>query len=146
MKNKPLLVIFAIILAGFVSEFIHTHFGTGVPLYGTFIDTIAYLTKPEEAVGVAIIYYLLGDRLPTHSRMIKGILLGLLMVRGQLFRELFIDLLLPNTFKEAFLFELQAWAATFVTTIIIAWFIKPKYASDKKIKGCVAYKATTKVS
>lgn len=132
MKNKPLIVIFAVVLAGFVSEFIHTHFGAGVPLYGTFIDTIAYLTKPEEAVGIAIIYYLLGDRLPTQSRIIKGLLLGLilLLVRGQLFREFFIDLLLPNTFREAFLFELQAWAATFATALIIAWFIKPKY--DKR--------------
>jgi hypothetical protein len=117
-----------------VSEFIHTHFGTGVPMYGSYIDTIAYLTKPEDAAGVAIIYYLLGDRLPTRSRVIKGISLGLilLMIRGQLFREFFIDLLLPNSFSEAFLFELQVWAATFATTIIIAWFITPKYASNKK--------------
>lgn len=132
MKNNVIRFWVAILLAGFVVEFIHTHVGIGGQLYGTFIDTIAYLTKPEEALGVAIVYYLMGDRLPTKSNFLRGILLGLilLLIKGQLIRQLLMNFLLPNTLKEVFLLQIQVWLSNFAMAIIISLIIRPKY--DKK--------------
>lgn len=121
--------IIAAILAGLVVEFIHTHVGMGGAFYGTFIDTIAYLTKSEEALGVAVLYYLIGDRLPAQSRFFKGIFLALilLLVKGQLLRQPLMNLLLPNTFTEVFLYQIQVWSSNFAMALIIAFIIKPKH-------------------
>jgi len=135
MKSNAWRFIIAVLLAGFVGEFIHTHVGIGGAFYGTFIDVIAYLTKPEEAIGVAILYYLMGDRLPTRSRLLKGILLALilLLVKGQLIRQPLMNWLLPNTLKEVFLYQLQVWLSNFAMAMIITWIIRPKY--DVQIKS-----------
>jgi len=121
--------IIAAILAGLVVEFIHTHVGVGGAFYGTFVDTIAYLTKSEEALGVAVLYYLIADRLPAQSRFFKGIFLALilLLVKGQLIRQPLMNLLLPNTFTEVFLYQIQVWSSNFAMALIIAFIIKPKH-------------------
>lgn len=131
MQNNIIRVLVAVILAGIVADFIHIHVGIGVPTYNTFIQTISYLTKPEEAIGVAIVYYLIGDRLPTQSRIIRGVILSLilLLVDGQLIRQLLMNLLLPNTWKEALLFQSQVWLSKVAMAIIITLIIKPKYDS-----------------
>ena len=134
MRFNILRFLVASILAGVVADFIHTHVGIGVPTYNSFIETMSYLTKSEEALGVAIIYYFLGDRLPTHSRLIKGIILGviLLLSQGQLIRQLFMNLLLPNTLREALLFQSQVWLSKFAEAIIIALLIQSKYSFYKQ--------------
>lgn len=128
MKTNTLRFIFAVILGGFLANFIHIHVG-GAPIYSTFIQSMSYLTKWTEALGVAILYYLMGDRLPTQSRIIKGFLLGvmILLAEGQLVRQLFMNLLLPNTIREVFVIQSRVWLATFVMTFIITLLIKPKY-------------------
>ena len=122
-----------VILAGIVAEFIHTNVGIPAPHYGEFIDSVAYLTKPLQALGVAIIYYLVGDRLPTHSRFLKGIILGLLMLlaKGQLIREPLMNFLLPNTTTDILLQSSQVWLSNFAMAIIITLMITPKYNNDK---------------
>jgi hypothetical protein len=131
MRHNIIRFLIAVVLAGVVADFIHIHVGIGVPTYDAFIQTISYLTKPEEAVGVAIFYYLMGDRLPTQSRIVKGIIISLilLLAEGQLIRQLLMNLLLPNTIKEALLFQSQVWLSKFAMVIIITLIIKPKYDS-----------------
>lgn len=134
MRENIIRFLISIILAGIVDEFIHTHVGIPAPSYNTFIDTIAYVTKPLEALGVAIIYYLLGDRLPTQSRFLKGIFLGLilLLAEGQLIRQPLMNLLFSsNTFKDILLRQSQVWLAHLAMTIIIALIIKPRYSAAK---------------
>lgn len=128
--------IIVVLLAGYIADFIHINVGIGVPSYNTFIQTMSYLTKPEEALGVAIIYYLVGDRLPAQSHIMKGILLGIivLLAEGQLIRHFLMNMLLPNTLKEALLHQSQAWLSKMVMSIIIALFIEPKY-SQKSINN-----------
>ena len=134
-KNNFIRFVIGVILAGIAAEFIHTHMGIPAPHYNRLIDTIAYLTKPLEALGVAIIYYLIGDRLPTQSRFLSGIILGLLMLlaQGQLIREPFMNLLLPNTWWEVLLRQSQIWASNLAMAIIIALFITPKYGNKSWI-------------
>lgn len=119
----------AIVLAGFSAEFIHTHLGIPAPSYSPFINFMAYLTKLLEALGVAIIYYFIGDRLPTQSRLVKGIILGLilLLAKGMLIRQPFMNLLLPNKLEEVLLVQSQIWLSNLAMAIIIALLIKPKY-------------------
>ena len=139
MRFNILQFLVASILAGAVADFIHIHVGIGVPAYNNFIETMSYLTKPEEAFGVAVIYYYMGDRLPTQSRFIKGIILGtvLLLSKGQLIRQLLMNLLLLNTLKESSLFQSQVWLSTFAMSIIIAFIIQPRYVnSTHKCKFC----------
>jgi hypothetical protein len=126
--------IIAIVLAGLVADFIHTHVGIGVPTYNAFIQTISYLTKPEEALGIAIIYYLLGDHLPTHSRIIKALLLSAitLLSQGELIRQLLMNLLLPNTWQEALRFQSHVWLANLTMTLIIVFSIKPLQKNSHK--------------
>lgn len=133
MKNNIIRFSIGIILAGIVAEFIHSNFAMHAPSYDAFIDLIAYVTKPLQALGVAIVYYLLGDRLPTRSRFLKGILLGVivLLVRDGFIRGLVMNLLLPNTWKDVFLLYSQIWLSTFAMTIIIVMFVEPKYGSTK---------------
>lgn len=128
--------VMGILLAGFISEFIHRHVGYGVTNYNLFIDGIAYLTKPLEAVGVAIIYYFIGDRLPGRSPVYHGMLLGLLMllVKGQLIRQPLMNFLLPNTLTEVLVFESQLWLANFAVTIIICFTVTPKYKKSSVIE------------
>lgn len=134
MRENIIRFVIATILAGILDEFIHTHVGIPAPSYNTFIDTIAYITKPLEAFGVAIIYYLLGDRLPTQSRFLKGVFLGLilLLAEGQLIRQPLMNLLFPsNAVKDILLRQSQVWLSHLAMTIIIALIIKPKYSTDK---------------
>jgi len=117
-----------ILLASIVSEAVHTNIGIPAPSYGFYIDFIAYATKPLEALGMAIIFYLLGDRLPTQSLFVKGVLLGclILLVEGMLIRQPLMNLLFSdNTFSDVFLRQLQIWLHVFVMSIIIAYAISP---------------------
>lgn len=134
MRENIIRFVIAIILAGILDEFIHTHVGIPAPSYNMFIDTMAYVTKPLEALGVAIIYYLLGDRLPGQSQLLKGVVMGLLLLlaEGQLIRQPFMNLLFSsNTLKDILLRQSQVWLSHLTMTVIIALIIKPKYSSDK---------------
>ena len=128
-KGRWIRFTVGVILAGIAAEWIHTTIGIPAPHYSTLIDTMAYLTKPLEALGVAVIYYFLGDRLPTRSRVLKGILLGLLILltKGQLIREPLMNFLLPNTIGDVLLRQGQIWAANLAMAIIITLFVIPKY-------------------
>jgi hypothetical protein len=133
MRNNTIRFVIAVIVGGLVADFIHTHVGIGVPTYGTFVQTISYLTKPEEALGMAIIYYLLGDRLPSRSWVVRGILLAaiILLADGGLVRQLLMNLLMPNTVWEALQFQSQVWLSRLVTALIITLLIKPKYEAKR---------------
>lgn len=122
----------AVFLAGIIGDFIHIHVGIGGQVYSPFIMLMSYATKPLEALGFGLIYYLLGDRLPTQSRILKGLMLGILILlsKGELIRQPFMNLLLPNTVAEVFLRQSQVWLSNLVMAIIIALLIKPKYSSD----------------
>jgi len=134
MQNRWWKIILAIFLAGIVADYLHIHSGIDVPSYLTLIEIWSYLTKPLEAAGVALIYYLLGDRLPTRSRLIKGLFLTLivLLTEGQLIRQLFMNLLLPNTLREALAFQRQVWLSHLAMCLIITLLIIPKYGLKEK--------------
>lgn len=121
-------IILGIILAAILAEAVHTHVGIPAPSYSPFINFMSYVTKPLEAIGIAIIYYLLGDRLPTQSRLFKGFLLAciILLAEGQLIRQPFMNLLFPsNTLGGILLRQLEKWLEVIVMCIIIAYTIKP---------------------
>ena len=127
---KIMRSIIGVLMAGFVAEFIHTHVGLPAQSYDVFINTVAYLTKPLEALGIALIYYLIGDRLPAKSRLMKGIILSLLILlsKGLLIRQPLMNFLLANTLSEVFLSAIQVWLSCFFMCMIIALTITPKYA------------------
>ncbi|EKD54747.1 MAG: hypothetical protein ACD_60C00048G0010 [uncultured bacterium] len=131
---KKIRFLIGVVLAGVVAEFIHTNVGMPATHYNTFIDLVAYLTKPLQALGAAIIYYLMGDRLPTQSRFLRGIILGLLilLVKGQLIREPLMNFLLPNTMTEVLLQSTQVWLSNFAMAIIITLMITPKNNSSAR--------------
>jgi hypothetical protein len=130
MKNNILRFLVSVILGSLVKEFLHTNIGIPAPDYNKFIDLMAYVTSPfGSAFGVSITYYLLGDRLPTKSSFLKGIMLGalVLLVEGQLVRQPLMDLLLKNTFREVFLYQLQVCLSNLAMAVVVAFIIKPKY-------------------
>lgn len=118
-----------VLLAGCVSEFIHTHVGLGVIHYSLWFDSIAYLTKPLESLGVAIVYYYMADRLPGKSRFFHGLILGALMllVKDGLIRQPLMNFLLPNKLGEVLLLTSQVWLDNVAVAMIICFIIKPKY-------------------
>src|SRR4029079_11729109 len=102
MKISVILrFIIAVIIAGIVDDFIHIYYGhfvAGVTIYSPFINTMSFLTKPLEALGVAIVYYLIGDRLYSNSRLIRALFLALLvcLIKDGLIRQPFMNILLGN--------------------------------------------------
>jgi hypothetical protein len=133
MRNDILRFLIAVILAGFVKEFLHTNIGMPATDYSKFIDIMAYITSPfGSALGVSITYYFLGDRLPTKSRFLKGITLGMLvlLIEGQLIRQPLMNFLLKDSGREIFLSQLQICLSNLAMAIIIALIIKPKYGKS----------------
>jgi hypothetical protein len=130
MKSNVLRFLIAVILASIIREFLHTTIGIPAPSYSKFINIMAYVTSPlGSALGIAITYYFFGDRLPTNSSFLKGIMLGMLvlLIDGQLIRQPLMNLLLSNTLREVFLVQLQLDLSTLAMTVTIALILKPKY-------------------
>lgn len=118
-----------VILAGCVSEYIHTHIGLGAAHYSLWVNRIAYLTKPLESLGMAIVYYYMADRLPGKSRFFHGLILGalVLLVKDGLIRQPLMNFLLPNTLREVLLLTSRVWLANVAAAMIICFIIRTKY-------------------
>lgn len=118
-----------VLLAGCVSEFIHTHIGLGAAQYSLWFDSVAYLTKPLESLGMAIVYYYMADRLPGKSRFLHSMILGalVLLIKDGMIRQPLMNFLLPNTLRQVLLLTSQVWLANVAAAMIICFIIKPKY-------------------
>ena len=91
---------------------------------------MSYITKPLQALGAAIVYYLLGDRLYSNSRIIKAVILMLLicLIKDGLIRQPFMDILLGGPVLSELLRESQVWLAAFGMSLVLTFMIKPLYS------------------
>ena len=123
--------IIAVFLAGIAGDFIHVYYGhlvSGIPIYNFYINLISFLSKSLEALGIALVYYLIGDRLYTDSRLGKAIFLTLLicLIKDGFIRQPVMNILLGNSVIDSLRRESQAWLTNFVMSLIITFKIKPK--------------------
>ena len=97
------------------------------PPYNAFITIAAYFTFIFPALGTGIMYYLLGDNLPGQSRLVKGILMGLLLltIKEALLRQTIMNILVGNPIWVALLQQSQVWCSNLVLTVTLAFMIKP---------------------
>jgi hypothetical protein len=132
MKITTILrIIIAVIIAGIVNDFIHIyygHFADGITIYNSFINTMSFLTKPIEALGVALVYYLIGDRLYSNSRLIKAIWLTILvcLIKDGLIRQPFMNILLGNPVLDSLYRESQVWLSSLVMSLVLTFMINPR--------------------
>ena|SRR5688572_6218473 len=132
MKTTTILrFIIAVIIAGVVDDFIHIYYGhlvSGVTIYNSFINTMSFLTKPLEALGVAIIYYLVGDRLYSNSRLIRAFILTILicLIKDGFIRQPLMDILLGNPILDSIYRESQVWLSILAASLILTFMISPK--------------------
>lgn len=130
-KTTILRFIIAVIISGIVDDSIHIYYGhlvAGITIYKPFINIMSYITKPLETLGVAVIYYLIGDRLYSNSRLIKAIILTLLvcLIKDGLIRQPFMNILLGNPVLDSLYRESQVWLSTLAMSLILTFMIKPK--------------------
>jgi hypothetical protein len=123
--------IIAVIVAGIASDFIHIYYGhfvAGVTIYNSFINTMSFLTKPLEALGVALVYYLIGDRLYFKSRLMRAILLTILicLIKDGFIRQPLMNILLGNPILDSIYRESQVWLSSLAVSLIITFTISPK--------------------
>ena len=99
--------------------------------YPPFVVTWAYMTSLLPATGCAIIYYLIGDQLPGRSRIVKGILFGLLLLlaEGNLIRQPLMGAVVGNPFWLPFFQQSHMYAARIAMGIILALIIPPRKAA-----------------
>jgi hypothetical protein len=132
MKETTVLrFIIAVVIAGIVNDFIHIYYGhlvAEVTIYNSFIETMSFLTKPLEALGAAIVYYLIGDRLYFNSRLAKALILTILvcLIRDGFVRQPFMNVLLGNPILDSIYQESQVWLANLAMSLIITFMIKPR--------------------
>lgn len=131
MKRTTILgFLITAILAGIADDFIHIYYGhlvAGVTIYNFFINTMSFLTKPLETLGVALVYYLLGDRLYFNSRLIRAIFLTIIicLIKDGFIRQPLMNILLGNPILDSFYRESQVWLASLAASLIITFMIKP---------------------
>lgn len=130
-KTTILRFIIAVIIAGIVDDAIHIYYGhlvAGVMIYNSFLNTMSFLTKPLEALGVAIVYYLIGDRLYSNSRLIKAILLTVLvcLIKDGFIRQPIMNILLGNPVLDSLYRESQVWLSSLAVSLTLAFMITPK--------------------
>lgn len=132
MKTTTMLrFIIAVIIAGIVDDFIHIYYGhlaDGITIYNSFINTMSFLTKPLEALGVAIIYYLVGDRLYSNSRLIRAFILAILicLIKDGFIRQPLMNILLGNPILDSIYRESQVWLSSLAVSLILTFTISPK--------------------
>jgi hypothetical protein len=132
MKATTVLrFIIAVIIAAIVDDFIHIYYGhivAGITIYNSFINTMSFLTKPLETLGVAIIYYLIGDRLYSNSRLIKAFILTILicLIKDGFIRQPLMNILLGNPILDPIYRESQVWLSSLAVSLILVFMIRPK--------------------
>lgn len=129
-KTTPLHFIVAVVISGIVGDSIHICYGhlvAGVTIYKPFINIMSYTTKPLEAFGIAITYYLLGDRLYSNSRLIKAIILTLIacLIKDGFIRQPFMNILLGNPVLDSLFRESQTWLSTLGMSLVLTFMITP---------------------
>lgn len=132
MKKTTILhFIFAVVIASIVDDAIHIYYGhlvAGVTIYNPFINMMSFLTKPLEVLGIAMVYYLIGDSLYSNSRIIKAMLLTVLvcLIKDGFIRQPFMNILLGNSILDSLYRESQVWFSSLVVSLILAFMITPK--------------------
>ena len=129
--TTTLRFIIAVIIAGIVDDFIHIyygHFASGVTIYNSFINTMSFLTKPLEALGVAFIYYLIGDRLYSSSRLMRAIFLTVLvcLIKDGFIRQPLMNVLLGNSVLDSLYRESSVWLSSLAVSLILTFMINPR--------------------
>jgi hypothetical protein len=130
-KTRILFFIIAVVIAGIIDDAIHIYYGhlvAGVTIYKPFINGISYLTKSLEALGVAIVYYFIGNSLYSNSRLIKAIILAVLvcLIKDGFVRQPIMNILLGNSVSDSFYRESQVWLSSLAMSLVLAFMITPK--------------------
>lgn len=130
MKTTALKFIVAVILAAIVGDAIHIYYGhfvSNVVIYNSFINTMSFLTKSLETFGIAIVYYLLGDRLYFNSRFIRAVILTILvcLIKDGFIRQPFMNILLGNSIWDSVVRESQIWFSSLAVSLVITFMINP---------------------
>ena len=94
------------------------------PPYSVVITTIAYITFVFPAIGTVLVYYFIQDVFPGKSRVVKGVLFGLLilLVKGELLRQPIMNFIVGNPIKITLLQQSQVWLSNLIMCVIIALF------------------------
>jgi hypothetical protein len=99
--------------------------------YGHLIVSFAYITLLIPVAAIAFIYYFAGHLLPVKTRVMKGVLLGiiLLLVKSDLIRQPVMNVLVGVPAWVSILQQIQVWVYCLAVTIIIALIIPLKNKS-----------------
>lgn len=130
-KTTVLRFIVAVLIAGIVDDLIHIYYGhiTGsVEIYTPFITIMSFLTKPMQALGAALVYYLIGNYLYSNSRLIKAVILTILicLIKDGFIRQPFMNIILGNSISDSFYRESQVWLSTLGMSLVLTFMINPR--------------------
>ena len=99
--------------------------------YGPLIVSMAYVTLLIPVTAIAFIYYFAGHLLPVKTRLMKGVLLGiiLLLVKSDLIRQPIMNVMVGVPAWVSILQHIQIWVYCLAVTIIVALIIPCKNKS-----------------
>ena len=97
------------------------------PPYPAYINVIAYLTSILPGLGVTILYYLMTPYFNTPSKLLRTAYLSilLLLLKGELIRQLIMNILVGNPIAIAFLQQSQVWLTNIMMALAVV-FLMPK--------------------
>lgn len=92
------------------------------PPYDMVITTIAYVTFVLPTIGTVLVYYFIQNFLPGKSRILKGILFGILilLVKGELFRQPIMNYMVGNPITITLIQQSQVCLSNLIMCVTVA--------------------------